>query len=481
MLFNSFTFILFFLPVVLAGSFVLARRYGATVCVFWALACSLFFYAWWNPRFMLLLIPSILFNYLMGIAIDRAAGRTRLIVLWASILANLTLLGYFKYANFLVDVANSTGLVSVELARVALPLGISFFTLQQIAFLVDTWKGDGNENHLPRYALFVCFYPHLIAGPIVHHKGILPQFRKAESFRYEPERVARGLTWFALGLFKKIIIADQCSLYVTPVFDAVAQGAHPGMASAWMGALAYTFQLYFDFSAYSDMAIGLALLLGINLPVNFLSPYKSGSIIEFWRRWHMTLSGYLRDYVYIPLGGNRKGPARRLVNLLLTMLIGGIWHGAGWTFALWGALHGVYLLINHAWRMLLEKLGVADWNRHGLYRALAWMTTFAAVVLGWVVFRAPSVHDALVIGRSLVGLGPGSGQLSGAQGNEFTFGVLGVVAAVAFFAPNSQELMNGESRLSWRPQWAWAWVTAAMFMVSLFSLHKPSEFLYFRF
>jgi len=334
MLFNSYPFLLGFLPVTLIGFFAIGRvsRPGAAA---WLTLASLVFYGWWSPAYVALLLASIAFNYTLGARIARARARDepalarRLLI--AAVTIDLATLGYFKYANFFLDTLTTVSGITLPAARVILPLGISFFTFTQIAFLVDAYRGIAREYNPIHFALFVTYFPHLIAGPILHHKEMMPQFARPRIYVPHAGNLAVGATIFAIGLFKKTVLADRIAPFVAPVFDGAA-ATPPTLLVAWGGALAYTFQLYFDFSGYSDMAIGLSRLFGVQLPLNFASPYKSRSIIEFWRRWHMTLSRFLRDYVYFALGGNRRGRLRRYVNLFLTMLLGGLWHGAGWTF-----------------------------------------------------------------------------------------------------------------------------------------------------
>ena len=319
-----------------------------------------------------------------------------------AIAVNLFFLIYFKYANFFVDNLNHLTGSALSLATVVLPLGISFFTFTQIAFLADTWQGKVKEFNFVHYALFVTYFPHLIAGPVLHHAEMMPQFAKRNVCHVNWDNMAVGLSIFVLGLAKKVLLADAVADFSTPVFDAVKAGGQPMLFESWVGALAYTLQLYLDFSAYSDMAIGLSLMFNVRLPLNFNSPYKATCIIDFWRRWHMTLSRFLRDYLYIPLGGSRLGTKRRYVNLMLTMLLGGLWHGAGWTFVIWGALHGFYLLVNHAWRALKQHFG---WSHGGRLATLAaGALTFLAVVVGWVFFRADSFSSAVTMLQGMVGV-----------------------------------------------------------------------------
>jgi len=344
MLFNSYEFIFLYFPIVLSGFFFIGK-YSYRFAALWLAAASLFFYGWWNPKFVTLLLGSIIFNFAAGylIAHKKFAAKQKIIFV-ISIAINLILLGVFKYTNFFIATANTLG-VHWSSLDIILPLGISFFTFTQIAYLVDVYKGIAREYNFIHYMLFVTWFPHLIAGPVLHHKQMMPQFASPSIYKPNNESIAVGLTLFSLGLFKKVVLADQFALFANPVFNGAGQGESPMIEKAWFGVLAYTLQLYFDFSGYSDMAIGLSRIFNVKLPLNFNSPYKAANIIDFWRRWHMTLSKFLRDYLYVPLGGNRKGPARRHLNLMVTMLLGGLWHGAGWTFVLWGGLHGLYLVL----------------------------------------------------------------------------------------------------------------------------------------
>ncbi len=277
-------------------------------------------------------------------------------LLFVAVAANLAALAYFKYADFFLRTAvNLTG-ADIPLLGVVLPLGISFFTFTQIAYLVDVHAGKVIERNPIHYGLFVTYFPHLIAGPVLHHAEMMPQFRLAEIYRPYLRNFAIGLTFLCLGLAKKVLVADSVAPLANAVFG-LGPEVELAASAAWLGVIAYTLQIYFDFSGYSDMAVGLSLLFGVRLPYNFNSPYQAWNITEFWRRWHMTLSRFLRDYLYVPLGGNRLGRTRRYVNLMVTMLLGGLWHGASWTFVVWGGLHGAYLVVNHAWQWLKEKSG----------------------------------------------------------------------------------------------------------------------------
>jgi alginate O-acetyltransferase complex protein AlgI len=425
MLFNSYSFIFFYLPVVLIGFFWLARTSHAFAAGWLALA-SLFFYGYWNPAYIGLLLGSIVCNYAFGMWIAKAGTRSeerglrnenhknrirdsgfgiqrtkQLLIL--AIAVNLLLLSYYKYANFFIGNINSLSGTHWNLGEIMLPLGISFFTFTQIAFLVDTYQGKVKEYNFIHYVLFVTYFPHLIAGPILHHKEMMPQFARASNYRLNWEHVATGLMLFTLGLCKKTLGADALAPFANGVFNGVQNGILPTAYEAWAGALAYTLQLYFDFSGYTDMALGIALLFNIKLPINFDSPYKATSIIDFWRRWHMTLSRFLRDYLYIPLGGNRKGQVRRYVNLMATMLLGGLWHGAGWTFVAWGALHGAYLTINHLWReMIAERF--LRWVPNWIGALTGGLITFIAVVAAWVVFRSDDIAHAKIMLEAMFGI-----------------------------------------------------------------------------
>src|SRR6266436_6022399 len=390
MLFNSYQFIFLFMPITLIGYFVLVRL-NHLAPVIWLALASLVFYSVSNWQFVLLLLASVAVNYVIGglLISKRPRPASRVAALTIGVAGDLLTLGYFKYAGFLA--ANLNAVFSTGLAvAILLPVGISFYTFTQIAFLVDAYRGNVARYALPHYALFVTYFPHLIAGPILHHKDMIPQFERAETKRPDAHLILCGLIIFAIGLFKKTCLADGIQPLVGLAFDA----SSPSFDDAWIGALAYTFQLYFDFSGYSDMAIGISLMFGVFLPLNFNSPYKAQNIVDFWRRWHMTLSQFLRDYLYIPLGGNRHGRVLRYVNLMITMLLGGLWHGAAWTFVVWGALHGVYLCINHAW----INFGPAVSPRLApLANTAAFVLTFLSVVVAWVFFRADSLSAAIYV------------------------------------------------------------------------------------
>jgi D-alanyl-lipoteichoic acid acyltransferase DltB (MBOAT superfamily) len=480
MLFNSASFVFLYLPIVLAGTFLLARHRPGWA-IGWLALASFAFYAVWDWRFLPLLLGSILGNYLIGL---RILGASRGAKAWlvAGIAANLILLGIFKYAGFFATTgATLLGTAKPDLG-IVLPLGISFYTFTQIAFLVDATRGQVKSRRADSYALFVSYFPHLIAGPILHHGEMIPQFERKDAFRFDWENIAVGLTIFAIGLFKKVVLADSLAPLANPIFDAAAGGSAVSTGSAWLAALAYTLQLYFDFSGYSDMAIGASRMIGVRLPLNFNSPYKATSAIDFWRRWHMTLSRFLRDYLYFPLGGNRRGPARRYVNLMLVMLLGGLWHGAGWTFVIWGGLHGLYLVINHLWR------GAVGVDR--MPRIAGQAITFLAVLFAWVMFRSANVDAAFSLWASMLGQGAPATAIDAAA----SAGVI-LLLAIAWFWPNTQEILARfapaleteeikPAAWTWRPSLATAIAVAAIAAPALYFIlftDRVSDFLYFQF
>jgi alginate O-acetyltransferase complex protein AlgI len=514
MLFNSYEFLFLFLPITLCLFFALAGMGRARLAAGWLAVASVFFYGYWGPRYVLLLTASIAFNFVAGRAILRAnleqAGDRSKRILQAALVTNMLVLGYFKYTNFLVQSINDALGTSIASPGIVLPIGISFFTFTQIAFLVDTYYRKVHEPSPMPYALFVTFYPHLVAGPVLHHAEMMPQFGRESTYRFNLGNFVIGVAFLSIGLFKKVMLADGIQPYVGPVFDAAPTQTLTAL-EAWGGALAYTMQLYFDFSGYSDMAIGLSKMLNIDLPLNFNSPYKAANIAEFWRRWHMTLSRFLRDYLYIPLGGNRKGPLRRQLNLMATMLLGGLWHGAGWTFVIWGGLHGLYLVIHQLWRGARAR-----WLKHDLDaapspvgHAASMLLTFLVVVVAWVFFRATSFDAALRVLHAMVGVNglhlpvewrdlPLAQAAEAAGwirfGNLEAFGgarqwsLIGLLLLSVWLLPNSQELVARAraSRVTFLSA-KWAWMSLGGFGVLVFLLaaingsHGTSEFIYFNF
>jgi len=394
MTFSSPKFFLIYLPIVFFVYFFLNRKRLITAGKVWLVIASLIFYGHWSVAYIPLLGLSTGFNFIVGKSLATpnrpvTSCLSKKAILVIGIVTNLALLGYFKYANFLVDNINSALGTDLFFVQVVLPLGISFYTFTQIAFLVDCYKNLAKEYSFVNYALFVTFFPHLIAGPILHHKEMMSQFQSRWTLAVRHRNIMMGLFIFSIGLFKKVVLADTFAIWADAGF---AQGASHDFFSAWATSLSYTFQLYFDFSGYCDMAIGAALLFNIWLPVNFNSPYKSLDIQDFWRRWHMTLSRYLRDYLYIPLGGNRGGRQRLYFNLMITFVLGGLWHGASWMFIIWGALHGGAIVMHRIWK---------QWGM-SLPDPAAWIVTFMFVNITWVFFRADTVDDALRILRGLV-------------------------------------------------------------------------------
>ncbi len=513
MLFSSYPFLFLFLPLAWIAFRLALARPGTRAVVSTLIVASLVFYAYWDPRYLALIGGSVLVNYHLGVAIHRRrpGGRG---LLAAAVGMNLALLALFKYLDFLIRTLDASGLVALPTVGIVLPLAISFFTFQQIAYLVDTQRGHDPAPDLPHYALFVLFFPHLIAGPIVHPQSVLPQFVQRSAWDSWRQRWPWGIAMLVVGLFKKVVIADQVAPTANLVFSHAATDTL-SFVEAWCGAMAYTFQLYFDFSGYSDMTIGLGFLFGIRLPENFNSPYQATSIVDFWRRWHMTLSYFLRNYLYIPLGGNRGGSARRYLNLLLTMLLGGLWHGAAWTFVAWGALHGTYLCINHAWAALRERLGWTA-GQGVLARHAAMALTLVAVVVGWVMFRAPSFE---VAGRMLSAMFGGSGlslprslpeavlqrlpswlplHADGLSPNGLfghpheVIGVLLALLAVCWWMPAAIHVFiprdlrtaaapRHDFGLEFRPNLRWAVLLALAAALAVVLLNRVQSFLYFQF
>lgn len=393
MLFNTYEFFFIFLPIVFFGYFYLTSQRLIIGSKIWLVASSLFFYGWWNVLYLPLILLSMFVNYAIGTALADADNKRRRnlsktlgkrTLVTVGIVFNLGFLGYFKYTDFLLENFNGIFGSGIPLPNIVLPLAISFFTFQQVAYLVDSYRSETKEYDLLTYMLFVSFFPQLIAGPIVHHKEMMPQFASTWNLVKHYRNILVGLFIFTIGLFKKVVIADSFAVWATQGFD---HAESLSFFDAWATSLSYSFQLYFDFSGYADMAIGAALLFNIRLPINFNSPYKSKDIQDFWRRWHITLSRFLRDYVYIPLGGNRGGSFYIYRNLFVTFLLGGIWHGAGWGFVIWGALHGLAMVINRLW----QAIGIKMWS------LLAWFVTFNFVNFSWVFFRAKEYDDAIKV------------------------------------------------------------------------------------
>ncbi len=474
MLFNSPVFLLVFLPLTLIA-FYRAQIHGPRRTNLVLLAASIVFYGWWNPANLPLIAASILGNYWLGLRLA-ASGSGRLLA--AGVAFNLALIGFFKYADFFVANVNALTGAQIALLGIVLPLGISFFTFQQIGYLVECRRHRTPDRDPVSYALFVLFFPQLIAGPIVQHKDLAPQFRQSHH-AVGPEMFAQGLFLLMVGLAKKVVVADNLAPWADPAF---ANPADLHLLDAWTAVLAYTLQIYFDFSAYSEMAMGLGYLFGMRIPQNFDAPYKSASITEFWRRWHMTLGQFLREYLYIPLGGNRRGLPRTVAALVVTMFLGGLWHGAAWTFVLWGLLHGAFLIAHRLWSLLDRPLP----------RPLAIAVTFLCVVFAWVLFRANSLQDALTIWSAMLGLNgqavPQSlaGMLSALPSVQFRFSPYFegiepfIVAGVTIFALQARTVHElWQARV--QPNLRWAGAMGGLAVVTMFSLSRESSFLYWSF
>jgi alginate O-acetyltransferase complex protein AlgI len=517
MLFNSLGFVFLFLPLVLAGYYLFVRfgfqhRIFAYLC-----AVSLIFYSVWNPPYTLLLIGSMGGNYLIGRAIELRDGKPgRKMLLAFGIIANLAVLGWFKYANFFVDNVNLAAGTDWALEPILLPLAISFYTFQQIAYLMDIERGEIRSGGISRYATFVIFFPQLVAGPIVHYKEMMPQFFGRKLGRFAGSNLAIGLTIFLIGLFKKTVIADSAALYSTPIFDLAAQGDEIGLLQAWTAAITYTIQLYFDFSGYSDMAVGLARMFGIKLPPNFHSPLKAASIIEYWRRWHITLQQFIVSYMYQPilLPLTRVASEWRLGQggyffltvifpTVLVFILIGLWHGAAWTYVLFGTMHGLYLATNEFWRMRFRKRRRKTGPPAPAMNAVYHLITLLAVVFANVVFRAEDVASAMRIWRGMVRFDrlPELGSAIPVEASEwlskpFAFSLIAI--AIIAFMPNTQQFMMRYQpvygwkawrevappaiTLHWRPTIGWAAAMALIgFLGIAFISRGQSEFIYFNF
>jgi len=469
LLFNSYEFIFAFLPITFFIYFYLNKKHLTEASKAFLVFASLFFYSWWNVKYLPLILISMLVNYTIGKELStpkKFKKVSKRALLTVAVIFNLSLLGYFKYMDFFIENINWLLHAKIGLLHLALPLAISFFTFQQIAYIVDSYRGETKDYDFLNYALFVTFFPQLIAGPIVHHAEMMPQFAKLKNRVKNYYNIALGLFIFSMGLFKKVIIADTFAEWATKGFD-VAKDLN--MLEGWITSLSYTMQLYFDFSGYTDMAIGAALLFNIQLPTNFLSPYKATSIQDFWRRWHITLSRFLKDYIYIPLGGNRKGELRTYTNLFTTFLLGGIWHGAGWTFVFWGVMHGIALIIHRIWQKFKIKLPTI----------LAWFITFNFINIAWVFFRAKSFGDAIKVLKAMFGgnfIVPTANNWSKLFDSEqYIWAWVIVSLIVVTLLPNSME---------WKERFKTNWfylILTALFCLTIFMLYKKSEFLYFNF
>ncbi|MCX7111622.1 MAG: MBOAT family protein [Proteobacteria bacterium] len=526
MLFNSYPFIFLFLPITLFTFFFLGRK-SHRLAAAWLVLSSLFFYGWWNPRYLLLLLASIIFNFIIGMSLikeQRHGSKSKKSrgLLVVGLAFDLSLLGYYKYTNFFMDNLNALTGSNYNIGEIILPLGISFFTFTQIAFLVDAYRGEVKGYDFIHYILFITYFPHLIAGPIIHHKEIIPQFESASTYKINYDCIAAGLTVFFIGLFKKTVLADGIAPHAVVIYSIADKGQVLTFLEAWLGGICYAFQLYFDFSGYSDMAIGGSLMFGIKLPLNFHSPYKAVNIFEFWRRWHMTLSRFLRNYVYSPLSHGKKKPWRLMLNLALTMVIGGLWHGAGWNYLLWGGLHGLYLTINHLWRDLRKYLGQDMRRTTSVGRFLSCTLTFAAFVFSLAFFRAKDMNGAgQMVGGMLALNGVAlplewKSQLGALEPFLTALGIAFIklnarvmdtgftsdafkwifyLGIIIWLMPNSQQIMSkyfpalnpylGDrhyvSKILWEPNIIWLIITGVVAIIGLANITKVSEFLYYQF
>lgn len=474
MVFSSYLFLFAFLPLVLGGYYLLSLFKNPIYQRLFLIGASLFFYGYFNPSYLLIIVVSIFINYLLASCISGSKGTFQTVLFWLGVLFNVGLLGYFKYRDFFVENINALFHTSFVLKHIALPLGISFFTFQQLSFLVSIQKGEEQLEHFDDYCIFVLFFPQLVAGPIVLYSEMVPQFKDPQRRYWNWENASKGMYIFIIGLFKKAVIADTLALFADTGFASQSLG----FCAAWATSLSYTFQVYFDFSGYSDMAVGLGKLFNIDLPFNFRSPYQSESISEFWRRWHITLGRALQSYIYFPLGGSRNGKLRTYRNLLLTFLVSGLWHGAAWTFVLWGLLHG---LVNALERVFAKPLShVPHWVRVGC--------TFLIVNALWVLFRAESFESAAVVYRGMVDLGnlnllqvgylavDGFVGVPLALNTAYVLAALAALTLVCFRAKNSCRMLED---FTWRKVTIWA--TAILFSIALVHLSRESVFIYFNF
>jgi D-alanyl-lipoteichoic acid acyltransferase DltB (MBOAT superfamily) len=514
MLFSSWQFIFLFLPATLAGFFLIPTQ-PTWPRKIWLLAASLFFYGYWKIEYIPLLLISIGGNYAVAELITRhRQHRAATVAIIIGVSLNLLLLGYYKYTNFILHALGRVAHHEFGRLDIILPLAISFFTFTQIGYIVDVYRNQSLHYRFLDYALFVVFFPHLIAGPIVRHWEIIPQFAQ-RALKVNRADMGAGLALFLIGLYKKVLLADSLSGYVGIVYGAAASGTAISWFDGWLGTLAYALQIYFDFSGYSDMAIGLARMFGIKFPINFHSPYQATSINEFWSRWHITLTRFLREYLYFPLGGNRCGPWRHAVNIMITMLLSGLWHGAGWTFVIWGGLHGSYLVVAHQWHRFKKWRG---WRlEHWSYRLPAVALTFVAVLVAWVFFRSPNLPTARRVLATMSGAqgvtmsdqvtNPAKipGRWWAAMGVKFvpkTFEVehytqvielVIITLIIALCFPNAQQLLAAyepalepTQRRGWfRLQLGWSsglFLGGTLFwVVRSFYVAAPSPFLYFNF
>ncbi|MCT4552224.1 MAG: MBOAT family protein [Alphaproteobacteria bacterium] len=463
MLFSSFVFIYIFLPIVGISYWISLKHKNQILSRVILVLSSLFFYSYYNPIYLPLILVSMLFNFYIGRGIGDAKSKIQKNSLfYLGIIFNLFLLGYFKYADFFIGNINAIFNSNFELLKLALPLAISFFTFQQIAYIVDSKKGITKHYNFMNYSLFVCFFPQLIAGPIVHHKEMMPQFEDKENLKINYKNVITGLFLFSIGIFKKAILADHFAQYVRTGYSAQSLD----ILHSWFTSLSYTFQLYFDFSGYCDMAIGIALLFNIKLPINFNSPYKSKNIQDFWNRWHITLGKFLKDYVYIPLGGNRKGSLRTYINLFLTFLLGGFWHGASWMFVIWGTFHGIAVVIHR----IFSKTNII------LNRFVSIIITFLFVNFTWIFFRAENMETAGKVLKGMVGIGENISNFNLCSKDHI---ILILSFIIIFFSKNSLKVLDENYKYN-KYKLAF-YIFLFLFSVKSIFVQEYQEFIYFNF
>jgi alginate O-acetyltransferase complex protein AlgI len=529
MLFNSHEFLFLFLPATLLGFYLLGRT-SRQAAILWLILTSLVFYGWWRPLNILIIAPSIAINYLLASFLFRLSQKgdspsLSRAVLLIGILFNVVFLGFFKYADFVYGTVNDVFGANLILLHVILPLGISFITFQKIAFLIDVQAGRVKAFTFREYCTFVLFFPQLIAGPIVHYREMMPQFAAA-TCRFDKENFAVGLTLLFFGLFKKGVLADNIAPLITPIYQHSAAGGQTSFLLAWMAAVGFTLQIYFDFSGYTDMALGLGRFFGIKLPPNFNSPLKASSIIDFWLRWHITLTRFLTAYIYNPLVlsltrrraakgqpgfGGRNPPVGAFVSLLIgplimTMFISGLWHGAGYGFIIWGLIHGVYLVVNHGWRVYAAH----RWRDRAAYarvmKPAGWALSFVSVTTAMIFFRAATVRSAVDLVKGVFGLN-GAALPHGAAAITATYGTdiklaamwVAILLFIALVCPNTLEILApyepalgvkpastapalGGFRIpAWGPSLPWAVAISALAAVAIFYTGGPSEFLYWQF
>lgn len=520
MVFSSYNFLLFFLPC-LCIILYFAQRLNKIHLIILLIVSSLIFLGFWDWKLLWVLLFSIFINFAIASVILKLQEKYILkkTFLVIGIIFNLSLLGYFKYSNFFIDNINQFFNYNISSLNLILPLGISFYTFQQIAYLIDIHRKEVKKHNLIYYLLFVTFFPQLIAGPIVHHKEMMPQFLKGKAGYFKINLVACGITFFTIGLFKKVIMADSMSTYASPVFEAAGKGILVPFFEAWGGTFAYTFQIYFDFSGYSDMAIGLGLIFGLKLPINFFSPYKSSNLIEFWKSWHITLSRFLKYYLYFPLGGNKNGIFRKYINIFLVMVIGGFWHGANWTFVIWGFMHGVGIILCHLWNDFFNKGNIH--NKRSKSSVKKWMGCFLTIIFinfTWVFFRSQNLESAMIVIDGMLGLNgiilpktyliyfePFVNILSNYnikfEESYLFFGKDQVLTLLIFLLiillfPNSNEFINYQSsknqinsnetknllkKINWKPTSFWAILLSLLTILCLIFMSRSGEFLYFQF